>query len=378
MKNLIKTDFDSVFNILSECYLTEDIIQKNIDRYIIPQNVEEDNGGNIKVRADSLLPMVSWRTLKDFSPIEKNESRVEVKNESGIYVIKNNITNQLYFGKASSFMDRVKAHDRGKPGDSIFLHAAVNYAREHDLKDKDGNFPFSWAILKLVEKDRDTLNTAEQEAISTWGTYTSIFDYNLTPGGDGGREEQFTEQQFNDIENRLRMAQDDFNDWGIITPWAQIARDLNSLWSASSVYENCVKKSIDRTWVADLSKTKFTGIYTVDVDKASHTGRLACIIDETNEQSFLNNKDFLSITQAIIAILQIYKPSVKNEIKSVALSIFNSYLSKKGRVYELDTDFNTAKYLVRLDDGILSDGETAGAKIKISDTNPKERKTDNV
>lgn len=183
MKILFESDFDKIYEELSQ--LVEGNFEykaKQISRYIIPQNVRDDCHSDF-VRTE--LPEVEWLPLTR-SLYNTLDGWIKNKRLSGIYVVKNDVTNQLYFGKAAKFADRINAHDRADFDDSKFLHAAINYAKIHtdELYEVNGNLvpiTFSWGIYKIT----DDLATAEKEAISQWNTYESPYDYNSTPGGEG-------------------------------------------------------------------------------------------------------------------------------------------------------------------------------------------------
>ncbi len=190
MIGLMSEEFDRAYEELSQL-LDEDTkaAYKNIKKYIIPKYVQADNNNNIKVRSDDELPKVFWKPLIDLHDLEKGKS--------GIYVIKNDITNQLYFGKASDFKERISDHAESKKRDSKFLHAAIDYAKAHP----EENITFSWAVYTEAEKNKETLNQAEKDAIKSWNTFASNFDYNLTPGGDGGGHPKYTEEQIAQVRN---------------------------------------------------------------------------------------------------------------------------------------------------------------------------------
>ena len=112
----------------------------------------------------------------------------ELLQQSGIYVIKNKLTGQAYIGKASRFKDRVTAHNKATQRDSGALHDAI---RGHE---KD----FEWGVLN-IEWDPEVRNSLESAYIGNsrfidegYNTLYYIFDYNLVPGGKGGKESKLS------------------------------------------------------------------------------------------------------------------------------------------------------------------------------------------
>lgn len=193
-------DIDSLINI------------KNIDKYICPETILIELG-QYKIRPDSALPILAD---KQWKPLLINDN---LNNDKCIYVVKNDLTNQLYIGKASDLADRISAHAKTKKRDSKFLHAAIDYALKHNPIRLDiPKISFSWGIYKNFgntlnqlprEEKREQLNQAEVDAIAKYKTFqgapTSKYDYNLTPGGEGGRY-LIPEYAWNDIIDQLKIT----------------------------------------------------------------------------------------------------------------------------------------------------------------------------
>jgi len=157
MVNLVKTDFDNLYEELS--FLYEELT-------------------NVKVKD------------KDYNFVTKFMSQAESEalyntnllKSPGIYIFEYIPTPddekqfiRYYVGKATKLQDRIAAHWGMRKRDSIALHAAM---REHGAKN------FKVAIIETCPE----AETSKEE--KTWidklKTFASAYDYNLTPGGEGG------------------------------------------------------------------------------------------------------------------------------------------------------------------------------------------------
>jgi len=374
MINGVKTDFDSFIEQLDKLYEdnTLSIANKDIDRYIVPANVQADLGNSFVHEILPTLQIGTWYKLSKINKIAEIlnfDDELAAQNKSGIYVIKNDVTNQLYFGKASDFDERLNDHGRAKERDSKFLHAAIRYAEAHP----EEKITFSWGIYQILEKNSEILNRAEISAIEKYQTYNNKYDYNLTPGGDGGSGEKFTPEQFEDIKTILRQAEKKYQESGLKISWQQLATELAELWQ-SEPYVNCTKKSIDRTWLRKLNNNELH-IYTADIARETK----ACIVDNATENSSLNNIIFSSIQEALAAIVQEYIIGITDTKTFATINLYDHCLAKragkdtmawrqyKSRNQRYSKDFKKQIIITRIDNVLLDDGKSIGNKLIIEE-----------
>ena len=100
-----------------------------------------------------------------------------MKNDiiSGIYLVTNKTTGQMYVGQSTDIHRRFREHRRADKLGHSHIDNAIN---------KHGAENFSFEIIMTIENDTEKLNDAEREWIAILNTYEDDFHYNLTPGGD--------------------------------------------------------------------------------------------------------------------------------------------------------------------------------------------------
>ena len=162
MKYILETDFDKIYDKLSA--LTEDLTGK---RDIL-----------VNIKGTNYLFVTNFMTQAE----SKALYNTELLKSSGIYIFEYIPTKdddkqfiRYYVGKAAELQDRITAHWSVRERDSIALHAAI---KEHGVDN------FRVAIIETCPQNK--LGEEEKNWIETLGTFKSNYDYNLTPGGDGG------------------------------------------------------------------------------------------------------------------------------------------------------------------------------------------------
>lgn len=93
---------------------------------------------------------------------------------SGIYMIKNIITNQMYIGQSINIERRWREHCNLKDIKYSYLERAIK---------KYGDKNFTLSIIEKID-NISILNEREQYWIKYYNTYEDKNHYNLTPGGD--------------------------------------------------------------------------------------------------------------------------------------------------------------------------------------------------
>lgn len=112
---------------------------------------------------------------------------------SGIYYIKNELTNKYYVGQSNNIYKRINEHYRN------FLRHEESRHLQYSW-DLYGNDFFTWDILEICSVD--ILNEKEIEYIALLDSYNN--GYNLTIGGDGAVGIKFTEEQKKRISEGLK------------------------------------------------------------------------------------------------------------------------------------------------------------------------------
>jgi len=155
---------------------------------------------------------------------------------SGIYVYKYEPRQddpkqfpRYYVGKAMELRKRLRAHWQIAEHDSVALHAAMQ---------KWGIKNFKVAIIGLY--NRINLSEGEKYWISELQTFTNDYDYNLTPGGDGGATVyKLTPELIQEIERLLRETD--------LTP-AVIANKLEDKEAGFKIGESVIQKIANGTY----------------------------------------------------------------------------------------------------------------------------------
>ena len=93
----------------------------------------------------------------------------------GIYLIENNITNQLYVGQSVDVKERWR-HHRDNPTKGSYIDAAIQ---------KYGPENFSLKMITELPKDQKVLDQHEKYWIDFYDTFNNRNHYNLTVGGGG-------------------------------------------------------------------------------------------------------------------------------------------------------------------------------------------------
>ena len=218
MKYILESEFNKIYDELSECYLTEAnvgqvdgfkvwffrIINKYIEDLLskkitieevidtaFPEVSEEHkvrilNSYNLFIspKHNNLPVKSSWHNLTEFSSIADAIANLPAEwiSTKGIYVIRQKSTNRLYIGKAFGFLagpnnsliERMHDHFMANKRDSTFHELVADHQKD-----------FECAILKVLN-DNDNVDIAEFNAIENYKTLYNLFDFNMKPGGEGG------------------------------------------------------------------------------------------------------------------------------------------------------------------------------------------------
>lgn len=119
---------------------------------------------------------------------------------SGIYMIENLITHHLYIGKSKNIEHRWSEHlsDAQNHKDKYPIHLAIQ---------KYGQENFKFSILEIMNEEEYLQHSNEREIywIKYYNTYLNKEHYNLTPGGDGGKDRKLTKEQKDNISKKLKQ-----------------------------------------------------------------------------------------------------------------------------------------------------------------------------
>ena len=152
-----------------------------------------------------------YKFLTSFMPVEKLAK--EEFSRSGIYVWQRlpyeNKPPAYYVGKAKNLYDRTQQHIKPGEQDSVALHAALK---------KYGLDKFVFAVIEFCAVGE--LNDRERFWIKELNTYLDNQDYNLTPGGDGGRglwkvTPEMFEQIIDQLQNSTLTFREIGDHWGL-------------------------------------------------------------------------------------------------------------------------------------------------------------------
>jgi group I intron endonuclease len=165
--------------------------------------------------------------LTPFMPVEKLSK--EDFSRPGIYIWKRlpyeDKDPAYYVGKSVNLYKRTEQHTKAGKRDSRALHLAI---KEHGLE------AFLIAIIEVCALDE--LSDREKHWIKKLGTFRNKYDYNLTPGGDGGSgPTKVTPEMFKHIVTQLRETN---------LPFAAIARQE--------------EVQLDATTVGDINANRFS------------------------------------------------------------------------------------------------------------------------
>lgn len=168
-----------------------------------------------------------YNFLTSFMPVEKLSK--EDFSKPGIYVWQRlpygDKPPAYYVGQALNLYTRTEQHTKAGKRDSVALHAAIQ---------KHGPQAFVIAIIEVCAIDE--LDDRERFWIKELNTYLDKQDYNLTPGGDGGRGLwKVTPEMFEQIIDQLQNSTLTF-------------REIGDRWG------------LDYTTISDINKGRFAYI----------------------------------------------------------------------------------------------------------------------
>lgn len=171
----------------------------------------EDALGEPTPSAVTTIKGQQYKFITSFMPAEQLTK--EDFSRPGIYVWQRlpqeNKASAYYVGKSKNLYERTKQHIKPGEQDSVALHAALK---------KYGLDKFVFAVIEFCTIEK--LNDRERFWIKELNTYLDKQDYNLTPGGDGGRGLwKVTPEMFEQIVDQLQNSPLTFHEigdyWGL-------------------------------------------------------------------------------------------------------------------------------------------------------------------
>ena len=168
----------------------------------------EDTSVEQKPSVATTVKGQQYKFITSFMPAEHLTK--EDFSRSGIYIWQRlpqkNKAPAYYVGKAKNLYERTKQHIKPGEQDSVALHAALK---------KYGLDKFVFAVIEFCTIEK--LNDRERFWIKELNTYLDKQDYNLTPGGDGGRGLwKVTPEMFEQIIDQLQNSTLTFHEIGDI------------------------------------------------------------------------------------------------------------------------------------------------------------------
>jgi hypothetical protein len=128
-----------------------------------------------------------------FLPIDKLCTKEFAR--PGIYIWRQDSSDAYYVGQAVNIQERTKTHSNAPVRDSKKLHNAI---RAH------GTSAFTAAVITFCSANKHELDRLEQEWIEKLNTFWDRHDFNLTPGGEGGKGGTLTLDDFKVLVEQLR------------------------------------------------------------------------------------------------------------------------------------------------------------------------------
>lgn len=144
----------------------------------------------------------SYEFVTPFLPIDKLCTKEFAR--PGIYIWRQDSSDAYYVGQAVNIQKRTLTHSKAPVRDSKKLHNAI---KVHGITD------FKVAVIEFCSAAKDELNRLEIDWIAELNTFWDRHDFNLTPGGEGGRGGTLTREQFEVLVEQLRQTGPDALDF---------------------------------------------------------------------------------------------------------------------------------------------------------------------
>jgi predicted GIY-YIG superfamily endonuclease len=135
----------------------------------------------------------SYEFITPFLPVDKLCTEDFAK--PGIYIWRQESSNAYYVGQAVNIQERTRTHSKAPVRDSKKLHNAI---RAH------GTSAFTVAVIEFCSSSKAELNQREVYWIDELDTFWDPQDFNLTPGGEGGKGGTLTFEDFKVLVTQLQ------------------------------------------------------------------------------------------------------------------------------------------------------------------------------
>lgn len=150
---------------------------------------------NKDVKSDVIIKGKTYEFMTPFLPVDRLYTKEFAR--PGIYIWRQDSSNTYYVGQAGDIQKRTKTHSRAPIRDSKKLHNAI---RAH------GTSAFTVAVIEFCSANRQELNSLEKHWIAELNTFWDRNDFNLTPGGEGGKGGTLTRENFEVLVEQLRQT----------------------------------------------------------------------------------------------------------------------------------------------------------------------------
>ena len=146
-----------------------------------------------KTKATVRIKGQSYEFVTPFLPVDR--LCTEEFARPGIYIWRQESSNAYYVGQAVNIQERTKIHSMAPIRDSKKLHNAI---RAH------GTSAFTAAVITFCSANKQELNDLEKHWITELNTFWDKNDFNLTPGGEGGKGGTLTLDDFKVLVKQLQ------------------------------------------------------------------------------------------------------------------------------------------------------------------------------
>lgn len=157
---------------------------------------------NKDAKSDVIIKGQPHEFITPFLPIDKLCTKEFAR--PGIYIWRQDSSDAYYVGQAVNIQKRTLTHSKAPVRDSKKLHNAI---RAH------GTSAFTAAVIEFCSAAKKELNRLEVEWIAKLNTFWDRHDFNLTPGGEGGRGGSLSLDDFKVLVEQLRQTGPDALDF---------------------------------------------------------------------------------------------------------------------------------------------------------------------
>lgn len=146
-----------------------------------------------KTKPTVIIKGQSHEFVTPFLPIDKLCTKEFAR--PGIYIWRQDSSDAYYVGQAVNIQERTLTHSKAPVRDSKKLHNAI---RAH------GTSAFTAAVITFCSASKQELDDLEKHWIEKLDTFWDRNDFNLTPGGEGGKGGTLTLDDFKVLVEQLR------------------------------------------------------------------------------------------------------------------------------------------------------------------------------